>query len=150
MPIIQDPRMNPGREKQYGILYVTPEEQTSDIPTGHYFYDKNRPSHSNARYFPFGYLVKIIRLQPTNIGEELINQYSDRYCNLNTTHAAIIEHLDDESVLEDHPMALFMYKVVSHGSEEQGRGLKRIEFGKMYIYINDFLNDIGGLIQIED
>jgi hypothetical protein len=141
--------MNRDNEEQHGILYISPEEaENLDYEPGHYFYDK-LPSHRNARFFPFGYRVQIRTMRPDDIGEELGPTYADQYCSINQELVAIIDPLDNELELANYPMAQYLYNCISHGTETQGRGLRKIRFGSRYRYFPDFKDDVGGLREIE-
>jgi len=158
MPIIKDPRQNPGNEKDYGIFYVPPdevdqinEEQNLNLKAGHYFYEKrtNPNDFKNSRLFPHGFPITKIVVTGQNISDTLFDQYKDIFCNLhrNICH---VEYDGTHQDLDDNkPMSAYHHRLISHSSPPPpgGRGLKKINQGSQYKYNRGDQTDTIGFLE---
>ena len=144
---IQDPRMNQGNEKNFGILYVNePFDFDGDYyHKGHYFYKKNVGNPNdlrNSRYFPNGFPVEVTEVLPGNqIPRQLIDDYVIIFPNLVTKVLFVVEidsRYDQDKLNSLFPMAAYLHRCISHREEVEyapnGRGLPKFTQGQSYVF----------------
>jgi len=151
MPIIQDPRMNPGNEKNWGIAYFEKvfdiPEGTPNNPAGHYFYKKQIVPDNDlqsSRYYPHGFPVEAIGKAPGNVPKPIKDEFQIIFPNLNPDIVLFVGFDPNVDLDNDKPMAAYLHRVIAHGLETPptGRGVKKFNQGNDYRYNRKF-DDIG-------
>lgn len=153
MPIIQDPRMNPGNEKDYGIFYLSDKEVANvnkenniSLEPGHHFYVKesNPNDFKNSRFFPHGFPITRIVVTGQDISQALYDEYAVIYCRLHKKICKVEYDGNITDIDNNFPMAALLHRVIYEDTPTK-RGLKRITTqGNPYFY-NRGNGDLGVL-----
>lgn len=160
MPIIQDPRMNAGREKDWGLAYFEEnfEIGPNTYEAGHYFYRKDTGDSGdefNPRFLPQGFPIRATQatggpLPPQNI----IDNYKKIYQMVISTILLRIQ-ADPEEVanvttptpttnLDSRlPMVAYLNRCISNATS----GLPNVGTGDEYEYSRDNTTAVVGRVQ---
>lgn len=158
---VQDPRMNPGREREYGIAYFPNDfeigegENVEIHIAGHYFYRKdtgNPNDEFNPRFLPQGF--PILARQATGgpmPGQDVIDYYRAMFPNLIYNIILRIEANPEYTADPGHPtqgldsllpMVALMNRCITSTS-----GLPGIVAGNLYSYNRDNTTAIVGKVE---
>ena len=145
MPIIQDPRQNPGQEKDHGIVWMPDPFEIDEVihSRGHYFYDRT----GQSRFFPHGFPVKLHNnpISNSNVDGPTIEYYQKIFPNL-MTHIVLNVVTDQEELDRgNYPMAQFIEDIVRRPvlTNQTVTGLGNINFGRPYSYKAGVGNNLG-------
>ena len=145
MPVIQDPRQNPGNEHNLGIAYFEKAfilDGVTYIP-GHYFYKKmgNPNDPFNIRYLPHGFPIQVTGItEATNEdwADVDVEYYKQMFPNLVYNPDWVLKvkanegyvQLPDPDIDRIKPMAAYN----NENAFDETRGLRKIPPWALYRY----------------